>query len=297
MSFITPALAAGEPVVAAIPPARGELLRRALNGYAARLRSSTCSSWGAIQPESSPRSSGCWSSTRERPSTTSGSRFGPGARPRRSRRRPGTRRSINLAWPGAPIRVLCPYDADGLSPEILADAERTHPTVIEHGGSRGGARPTREPRSRWAPTAAARRRPARRASSRSARGAARRSGISWPRRPAAAGLGRERVEDLMLAVSEMAPTRSAWPGRRRPPRVDATGPARLPGRRRRAHPGPPGRAATADARRRRAGSGCGRSTSSVTWSRFARARPAPPSASTPGSADGRQLVFTFPARG
>lgn len=40
---------------------------------------------------------------------------------------------INLAWPGAPIRVLCPYDADALDPYVLVDAERTHPHLVRCG--------------------------------------------------------------------------------------------------------------------------------------------------------------------
>src|SRR5437763_3289093 len=40
---------------------------------------------------------------------------------------------INLAWPGAHIRVLCPYDADELDPYVLVDAEKTHPHLIREG--------------------------------------------------------------------------------------------------------------------------------------------------------------------
>lgn len=43
---------------------------------------------------------------------------------------------INLAWEGAPVRVLCPYDAASLEQEVLADAERTHEVVIADGNSR-----------------------------------------------------------------------------------------------------------------------------------------------------------------
>ena len=40
---------------------------------------------------------------------------------------------VNLAWPGAAIRVLCLYDAQGLEPDLLAAAEATHPTVVREG--------------------------------------------------------------------------------------------------------------------------------------------------------------------
>jgi anti-sigma regulatory factor (Ser/Thr protein kinase) len=46
---------------------------------------------------------------------------------------------INLAWPGAQIRILCPYDTSALDAGVLADAERTHPWVIKDGrGSLSG---------------------------------------------------------------------------------------------------------------------------------------------------------------
>jgi anti-sigma regulatory factor (Ser/Thr protein kinase) len=40
---------------------------------------------------------------------------------------------INLAWPGADIRVLCPYDTRALPTSVLEDARRTHPHVISGG--------------------------------------------------------------------------------------------------------------------------------------------------------------------
>ncbi|MET9887314.1 sensor histidine kinase [Streptomyces sp. NPDC006430] len=40
---------------------------------------------------------------------------------------------INTAFAGRPATVLCPYDVRGLPPSVVADARRTHPTVIESG--------------------------------------------------------------------------------------------------------------------------------------------------------------------
>jgi anti-sigma regulatory factor (Ser/Thr protein kinase) len=40
---------------------------------------------------------------------------------------------INLAWPEAEIRVLCPYDNVGLPAEVLENAQRTHPHLVETG--------------------------------------------------------------------------------------------------------------------------------------------------------------------
>ncbi|SMD18185.1 sensor histidine kinase [Kibdelosporangium aridum] len=43
---------------------------------------------------------------------------------------------INRAFAGRRATILCPYDTDGLSPTVLADAFRTHPTVIDSDGTR-----------------------------------------------------------------------------------------------------------------------------------------------------------------
>ena len=40
---------------------------------------------------------------------------------------------INLAWPDAGTRVLCPYDAASLDDHVLADARRTHPGMVQDG--------------------------------------------------------------------------------------------------------------------------------------------------------------------
>jgi anti-sigma regulatory factor (Ser/Thr protein kinase) len=41
---------------------------------------------------------------------------------------------INLAFAGRAVTILCPYDAAGLDPDVLADAAATHPVVIDHDG-------------------------------------------------------------------------------------------------------------------------------------------------------------------
>ncbi|HEX4702898.1 MAG TPA: anti-sigma factor RsbA family regulatory protein [Pseudonocardiaceae bacterium] len=43
---------------------------------------------------------------------------------------------INCAFVGRAATVLCPYDADGLAADVLADAARTHPVVMDRDGSR-----------------------------------------------------------------------------------------------------------------------------------------------------------------
>ncbi len=46
---------------------------------------------------------------------------------------------INLAFAGRPVTILCPYDADGLGSQVLADAEATHPLLVDANGERKSA--------------------------------------------------------------------------------------------------------------------------------------------------------------
>lgn len=41
---------------------------------------------------------------------------------------------LNRAFAHSPIEMLCPYDANALHPDVIADAERTHPHVAHSGG-------------------------------------------------------------------------------------------------------------------------------------------------------------------
>jgi anti-sigma regulatory factor (Ser/Thr protein kinase) len=40
---------------------------------------------------------------------------------------------INLAFAGMAATILCPYDAAGLPPSVLCEAERTHPAILGNG--------------------------------------------------------------------------------------------------------------------------------------------------------------------
>ena len=43
---------------------------------------------------------------------------------------------LNVAFAGRPVTILCPYDADKLGPQTLADAEASHPLLIDASGER-----------------------------------------------------------------------------------------------------------------------------------------------------------------
>jgi len=45
---------------------------------------------------------------------------------------------LNLAiTPDTPLWLLCPYDADALDPEVIAEAHRSHPAIVDHDHYRG----------------------------------------------------------------------------------------------------------------------------------------------------------------
>lgn len=47
---------------------------------------------------------------------------------------------INAAFRGREATILCPYDADGLPPDVLADAAATHPLLTDTTGTRASDR-------------------------------------------------------------------------------------------------------------------------------------------------------------
>lgn len=47
---------------------------------------------------------------------------------------------INHAFTGRDVTILCPYDAERLMPEVLADAEATHPVLVDADGERTSPR-------------------------------------------------------------------------------------------------------------------------------------------------------------
>lgn len=133
MRFIAPALAAGAPVAAAVPPAKAQLLRERLNGSAAKVKILDMFELGRNPARIIPAVEGMLAEHSGGRLHYVGEPIWPGRSQEEIQEATKHESLINLAWPGAPISVLCPYDASRLSPEVLADAKRTHPYVIEHG--------------------------------------------------------------------------------------------------------------------------------------------------------------------
>ena len=203
LGFIEPALAAGDPVAVALPPERGELLRRHLNGSADRVEILDMFELGRNPARIIP-------AVETLLTTHAGDLLhyvGEPIWPERSEEevREATKHEalINLAWPGARIRVLCPYDAAALDSGVLADAERTHPRIVRDGRQAdspayiGPALPAGCDQALTAPP---------REATRLRFGADDLFGVRAlvSERAGAAGLDAERVSDLVLGINELA---------------------------------------------------------------------------------------------
>jgi anti-sigma regulatory factor (Ser/Thr protein kinase) len=107
---------------------------------------------------------------------------------------------INLAFANASADILCPYDTGRLRPEVLADAERTHPTIANCSGQRSSdsyADPHQFSAEGWTLPP-----PGRNVTELSF------SGLGSVRQVAVDAAGRasldpERIDDLLLAVNEI----------------------------------------------------------------------------------------------
>jgi anti-sigma regulatory factor (Ser/Thr protein kinase) len=129
MQFIGPALDAGEPVAAALPPERGRLL----SGASSAVRILDMFELGRNPARIIPAVEALLGEYGGPRLHLIGEPVWPGRSPEEIREVTKHEALINLAWPDTSIRALCPYDAAALRPEVLDGAERTHPCVIRHG--------------------------------------------------------------------------------------------------------------------------------------------------------------------
>ncbi len=142
LPFIEEGLAAGEPVAVAVPASRLEPLRAELGEAAARVRfvdmGEASSNPGRIIPgvllafADAHRDAG--------PMRIVGEPIWPGRSDVEYPACVQHEALINMAFAGRPATVLCPYDVEGLPAAVLADAEATHPAVIDASGVRVSTR-------------------------------------------------------------------------------------------------------------------------------------------------------------
>jgi anti-sigma regulatory factor (Ser/Thr protein kinase) len=201
--FIREGLAAGEPVAVAVPSPRLRLLREALGDLAAQVRLVDMSvagrNPGRIIAEVLRAAVDAHPDQHVR---VIGEPIWPGRSDLEYPACVQHEALINLAFAGRSATILCPYDVAGLDPVVIADAVATHPTLIQSGATwpSPGYAPERvvaehnrafpEPADATVvPFDAGRLR------------RARHSSVEYAEQ---AGLDADRVDDVLLAVGEMA---------------------------------------------------------------------------------------------
>ncbi|MCY0930100.1 sensor histidine kinase [Streptomyces sp. H27-H1] len=131
--FVRTALSAGDPVLVAVPGPHLDALRESLGGSATDVTWTDMTELGrnpgrilaALQDFADLHVS--------RAARIVGEPIWPGRSPAEVLEATRHEALINTAFAGRPATILCPYDIRGLAPDVLADARRTHPTLIEEG--------------------------------------------------------------------------------------------------------------------------------------------------------------------
>jgi anti-sigma regulatory factor (Ser/Thr protein kinase) len=130
--FVTDGLAAGEPVAVAVPEPRLRLVGRELGSAASQVRLIDMSrdgrNPGRIIPGILRAFADANAGTRVR---IVGEPIWPG---RSAAEYPACVQHealINDAFDGRNVAIICPYDADGLGEQVLVDAAMTHPVVVD----------------------------------------------------------------------------------------------------------------------------------------------------------------------
>jgi anti-sigma regulatory factor (Ser/Thr protein kinase) len=135
--FVRGALAADEPVAVAVPGPNLELLRRELGADAARVRLLDMTDAGRNPGRIIPRVLRAFADAHPAgPVRIIGE---PIWAARSAVEYPACVQHealINLAFAGRDATILCPYDVERLDPVVLADAEATHPVLIDAAGRR-----------------------------------------------------------------------------------------------------------------------------------------------------------------
>ncbi|MFJ7272387.1 anti-sigma factor RsbA family regulatory protein [Streptomyces sp. NPDC099050] len=131
--FVRDSLSAGAPVLVAVPGPHLDSLRESLGADAAGVTWTDMTELGrnpgrilaALQDFADLHVS--------RPARIVGEPIWPGRSPAEVLEATRHEALINTAFSGRQATILCPYDVQGLAPAVLADARRTHPTLIEDG--------------------------------------------------------------------------------------------------------------------------------------------------------------------
>src|SRR4051794_9407455 len=137
LPFVRGGLAAGEPVLVAVPPANAARLRTALNGEAGRVRFADMTSAGRNPGRIIPWVLHAFADEHAGGRVRIiGEPIWPGRTDTEYPACVQHEALINPAFEGRPATILCPYDTVGLDPVVVADARATHPVLVDADGRR-----------------------------------------------------------------------------------------------------------------------------------------------------------------
>jgi anti-sigma regulatory factor (Ser/Thr protein kinase) len=138
-SFVCEGLNTGEPVLVAVPGRRLELVRGALGEAAGAVSFADMAVLGRNPARIIPAIRRFTDSRRPRRTRFVGEPVWPGRSVAEIAEATRHEALINTALAAVPTTVMCPYDASGLGTDVLEDARRTHPRVVEDGARRASA--------------------------------------------------------------------------------------------------------------------------------------------------------------
>jgi anti-sigma regulatory factor (Ser/Thr protein kinase) len=131
------ALAAGQPVLAALPTAHLHLVREALQSDGADVRWLDMAAEGRNPGRILPAVLTAFDDEHPGETVTMiGEPIWPGRNANEYAAAVAHEALINLAFAGRDLSVVCPYDAAGLTAGAMHDAHRTHPEILDRRGTR-----------------------------------------------------------------------------------------------------------------------------------------------------------------
>ncbi|GAB2588940.1 sensor histidine kinase [Streptomyces capparidis] len=141
LPFLREGLRRGDSLLVVTGPEHRGLLRRALGGDARRVEFADAATWYASPARTLAAHHRYVQERRSLPGRVRvvGEPPPPGPGPAAIREWARYESLVNVALAGSGALLLCPYDADGLHPAVLAAAARTHPELASDAGEPTGS--------------------------------------------------------------------------------------------------------------------------------------------------------------
>ena len=139
--FISDGLDAGEPVMVAVIPKHQEWLTESLDGRADQVKFVDMAEFGRNPARIIPAWQEFLDAHVGTPVRGIGEPIWPGRRPEEFVECQLHEALLNVAVdPEIPFWLICPYDAEGLAPDVVEEAHRSHPVIVEADSYSGSPR-------------------------------------------------------------------------------------------------------------------------------------------------------------